>query len=379
MSTLGNILVYAGIMIVLIVLHEFGHLIVAKRSGMRVERFSVFMGRPLWSFRRGETEYGVGWLPIGGYVKITGMTRDELVKREYDPETGAVISEIPEPPEIQARAYCNATTPRKIATIVAGPLANVIIALIAFSISFWVGLPLPVEGEITPTVGGVVTGGPLEQAGIKAGDKIISINGITPAANDAKPLLPQIENNVGTPVTVIVERDGAQLAPKSVTPVPDATDPTIGRLRFGFEQRVETYHRGFFGGIAESASFTWYATKAQIKALGKLFTDSETRKQVQSVVGIGATYDAFAHLGFGTIMRFVGIISLVLAIMNLIPMMPLDGGHIVFALFERIRGKRLNAAVYQRASLVGIALVAVLFFYALNNDIGRLTGEGFRP
>ena len=81
----------------------------------------------------------------------------------------------------------------------------------------------------------------------------------------------------------------------------------------------------------------------------------------------------------GTIMRFVGIISLVLAIMNLIPLLPLDGGHIVFALAERIRGRRMDISVYQRASVVGIALIAVLFVYALNNDIGRLTGEGFRP
>ena len=165
----------------------------------------------------------------------------------------------------------------------------------------------------------------------------------------------------------------------TATPVPDAKDPKIGRLRFGFEQRVETVHRGFVGGMAASGNFTWFVTREQIKALGKLFTDHETRKQVSSVVGIGAAYNEFADRGFGTIMRFVGIISLILAIMNLIPLLPLDGGHIVFALFERLRGKRMNIAVYQRASIIGIALFAVLFVYALNNDIGRLTGQGFRP
>jgi regulator of sigma E protease len=377
--TLVNIVVFILIMIVLIVLHELGHMIVAKLSGMRVERFSVFMGKPLWSFTRGETQYGVGWLPIGGYVKITGMTRDELVRKEYDPETGAVVSETPEPPDVQARAYCNATTPRKLATIFAGPLANVIVAIVAFSISFWVGLPLPVEGQITNTVGGLVDGGPLKSAGVQVGDKIVSINGVGVVSGDPKPVLPQIERNVGKPIPVVIERKGERLPAISVTPVADQNDATVGRLRFGFEQRVETVQRGFGGGIAKAFDFTGFVTKEQVKALGKLVTDSKQREQVSSVVGIGATYNAFAQDGFGTIMRFVGLISLILAIMNLIPLMPLDGGHIVFALFERIRGKRLNVAVYQRASLIGIALVAVLFVYALNNDIGRLTGEGFRP
>lgn len=373
-----NITVFILIMIVLIVLHELGHLIVAKMCGMRVERFSVFMGRPLWSFTRGETQYGLGWLPIGGYVKITGMTRDELVRREYDPETGAVISETPEPPEVQTRAYCNATTPRKLATIFAGPAANIVVALIAFAISFWVGLPLATDRQ-TNTVAGVIENGPAWVAGVREGDKILSINGVSVVGDDPAPVLKQIEQNVGKPIDLVYESDGNPVTVTTPPLAPDATDPTIGRLRFGFAARVEEFQQGFAGGVGSAFDFTWFVTREQIKGLGKLFVDEETRKQVSSPVGIGATYNAFAEEGFGTIMRFVGIISLILAIMNLIPLMPLDGGHIVFALFERIRRKRLNIAVYQRASVIGIALVAVLFVYALNNDIGRLTGEGFRP
>lgn len=378
MSGLGNILVFVLIMIVLIVLHEAGHMIVAKLCGMRVERFSVFMGRPLWSFTRAETEYGVGWLPLGGYVKITGMTRDELVRREYDPETGAVISETPEPPEVQARAYCNATTPRKIATILAGPGANVIIALIAFAAAFWVGLP-QFDGQIN-TVHRVDSGTPANAAGLKVGDRILSVNGKSTQGDDPGPVIAELQANVKRPVDLVYERDGKRLPVTTPPLTPASEDPSIGRLGLQFEpRRVEDLQFGFFGGIRESVDFTGFVTKEQVKALGKLFTDNETRKQVSSVVGIGATYNEFAQDGFGQILRFVGLISLILAIMNLIPLLPLDGGHIVFALFERMRRKRLNIAVYQRASVIGIALVAVLFVYALNNDIGRLTGEGFRP
>ncbi len=372
-----NIVVFVIIMIVLIVLHEFGHLVAAKLCGMRVERFSVFFGRPIWSVRRGETEYGIGWMPLGGYVKITGMTREELVQRVYDPETGKVIEEIPEPPEVQARAYCNSTTPRKVATIAAGPAANVLVAIIAFAISFWIGQP---QFANTNVVRSVNADTPAATAGLQAGDRILSINGVTANGNDPAPLRDVLQRNVGKSVTLEVQRDGQPV--RIVTPplVPDATDPSIGRLGFGFDaEKVGTVRFGAAGGFREALQYTGFVTREQVRALGKLFTDEKTREQVSSVVGIGATYDEFAQEGMGTIMRFVGIISLVLAIMNLIPLLPLDGGHIVFALAERIRGRRMDISVYQRASVVGIALIAVLFVYALNNDIGRLTGEGFRP
>lgn len=375
--TAVNIGVFVLIMIVLIVLHEFGHMIVAKWCGMRVERFSVFFGRPIWSVKRGETEYGIGWMPLGGYVKITGMTRDELVQRVYDPETGQLIEEIPEPPEVQARAYCNATTTRKIATIAAGPAANVIVAIIAFAISFWIGLP---QFSQTNVVRSVSADTPAATAGLRPGDRILAINGVVAQGNDATPLRAVLQSNVGRSVTVDVERDGEPV--RIVTPplVPDAADPSIGRLGLGFDSaQIGDLKFGVAGGFREALQYTGFVTREQVRALGKLFTDEQTRKEVSSVVGIGATYDAFAQEGLGTIMRFVGLISLVLAIMNLIPLLPLDGGHIVFALAERIRGKRMDISVYQRASMVGIAVIAVLFVYALNNDIGRLTGEGFRP
>lgn len=373
-----NITVFILIMMVLIVLHEFGHMIVAKLCGMRVERFSIFFGKPLLSFTRGETEYRIGWIPAGGYVKITGMTREELVERKYDPTTNELIAETPLAPDIQARAYCNATTPRKIATILAGPGANVIIAVLAFAAAFWVGLP-QFDGQRN-TVERVETRSPAAGAGLQPGDRIVSVNGVAARGDDPAPAIKELQANVNRPVDLVIERSGERIAVTTPPLVPAPEDASIGRLGFRFEpRRVEDLQLGFFGGFREAIDFTGFVTKEQVKGLGKLFVDEETRKQVSSPIGIGATYNEFAQEGFGVILRFIGLISLILAIMNLIPLLPLDGGHIVFALLERLRGKRMNIAVYQRASVVGIALVAVLFVYALNNDIGRLTGEGFRP
>ena len=258
-----NIVVFVVIMIVLILLHEFGHLIVAKMCGMRVERFSVFFGRPIWSVRRGETEYGIGWMPLGGYVKITGMTREELVQRVHDPETGKVIEEIPEPPEVQARAYCNSTTPRKVATIAAGPAANVLVAIIAFAISFWIGQPQFAQTNVVRSVNADT---PAATAGLQAGDRIVSINGVTANGNDPTPLRDVLQRNVGKSVTLEVQRDGQPV--RIVTPplVPDAADPSIGRLGFGFDaEKVGTVRFGAAGGFREALQYTGFVTREQVR------------------------------------------------------------------------------------------------------------------
>lgn len=379
MSTFVNVLVFIGILAVLVVLHELGHMVVAKRCGMRVERFSLFFGKPLYTFTKGETEYRVGWLPAGGYVKITGMTRDELVHREYDPKTRELISETPLPPEVQARAYCNSTTPRKVATILAGPMANVVVAVLAFAMAFWIGIP---QYDASNVVSSVNVGSAAAQAGLQPGDRIVSINGVSANDEDPTPLFAQIQGNVGTPVEIVVQRGDEPLRTLTGTPQPDASSPAIGRLGFRFDangRRLPDQQFGFFRGIGEAVSYVGYLTKAQVQALGKLFVDEQTRSEVSSVVGIGATYNDIAASGFAIVLQFVGILSLILAIMNLLPILPLDGGHIVFALIERIRRRPIAGAVFQRASIAGIAVVLFLVIFALNNDITRFTGGGFKP
>lgn len=374
--TAVHILEFILIMIVLVVLHEMGHMVVAKWCGMRVERFSVFFGRPLWSFTKGETQYGIGWLPLGGYVKITGMSREELFDREYDAE-GRMVSETPVAPEIAARAYCNSTTPRKVATILAGPMANVLVAIVLFAVSFWVGVP---QFDRTNEVASVAIGKPADVANLQAGDRILSINGVKPATDNIDAMAAQIESNVGRTITVVVQRDGSQRSVKVGPLVPDAKDTTIGRLGVTFQQDVVATDRySFFGGLGKAVTFTGELTKAQVVALGKMFTDKTTREQLSGAVGIGAAYNDNVQYGIGQVLLFSGLISLILAIMNLIPLLPLDGGHIVFALAERVRGRNLSMAVYQRASVVGIALVLLLAFYGFSNDISHLTGSGTRP
>lgn len=421
--TLLNVLVFVAILMVLILLHEMGHMFVAKWCGMRVERFSIFFGRPIWSFTRGETVYGIGWIPLGGYVAITGMTRDSLVERETitvprdDPRAEGVVyeeerareerrrvqptqegwfrlgrrssegnmtlaREVPMSPELAKRAYCNSTTPRKVATILAGPVANIIVAIVAFALAFWIGTP---DYRLDSQIRSVSPDSPAQVAGLRAGDRITAVNDVViPQDGDeveagVERARTELQRNPGESVTVTFVRDGVSQTLRTPPLATDPDDPDIGRIGVMFDQ----YKRGVIRdgpveGLWNAAEFSWYLTQEQVKALGRLFTDSEVREQVQGPIGIGATYNEFASEGLSVILRFVGIISLILAIMNLIPLLPLDGGHIVFALAERIRGRALSIATYQRASIIGIGLILILAFYAFNNDISRLTGEGFQ-
>ncbi len=422
--TIVNVIVFVAILMVLILLHEMGHMVVAKMCGMRVERFSIFFGRPLWSFRRGETEYGIGWLPLGGFVSITGMTRESLVEREtltlprddvrvedvlreeerareerrrIEPTAdgwvrsgrlrgeGAVTlaREVPMRPEVAARAYCNSTTPRKVATILAGPMANVVVALVVFTMSFWIGTPV---FQLDGSIHSVAAGGPAAQGGILGGDRITAVNGVAieqsadPDAveNSVERARDEIQSNVGKPVTVAFVRGEEAHTVRTPPLTPADDDASIGRLGVTFDQiRTGTVRDGPVEGVRNAVSFSWHLTSEQVRAMGRLFTSKEVREQVQGPIGIGATYNEFASDGISVILRFVGIISLILAIMNLIPLLPLDGGHIVFAPAERLRRRPLSIAVYQRPSIVGIAVILLLAVYAVNNDIGRLTGEGF--
>ncbi len=118
--------------------------------------------------------------------------------------------------------------------------------------------------------------------------------------------------------------------------------------------------------------------EANVEVFGDVFTSQEAREQVSSVVGVGAVFNEVSDDGLITLLRFVGVISLALGIFNLLPILPLDGGHILFALIEKAKGSALSRTTYERASFIGFALVMVVFVFALQNDIGRITGEGFQ-
>jgi regulator of sigma E protease len=349
------LLAFAGFA-ALIILHEFGHFAAAKAVGMRVERFFLFFPPKLISIRRGETEYGIGAIPLGGFVKITGMNPVE----ELDPS-------------IAHRAYYHQPVWKRIVVIGAGPTMNL---LIAFGILFVLAFSAQ---EITDQVGEIEPGAPAAGR-LMPGDEIIAVDG---KRGDAEAIAKQIGTHrcagepadgcrSETPVQVRVERDGERLT----IPVPAFYDAELDRQRLGFTYGTERVDIGAGQAATRSLDFMWEVTHRTVGVVVRIF-DPEQREQISGVVGSYEVTRQAIDFDARRALLVIGIISLSLAIINLFPFLPLDGGHVFWSVVEKLRGKAVPFHVMERASVIGFVLILMIFVVGLSNDIDRLTGEGF--
>jgi regulator of sigma E protease len=353
------LLAFAGFAF-LIVAHEWGHFIAAKKTGMRAERFSLFFPPHIWKKQVGETEYAVGSIPLGGYVRITGMNPNE---------------EVPE--EVRDRAYFRMPVWKRIVVISAGPLMNILIAFAIF-----VGLFLALGVTTGSTRVDQIERGAAAAGVLQPGDRLVAVDGVR---GDARALGAQISTHecagtptdgcrAATPAKVTVERDGAERT-LSVYPRYDAER---GRPRLGFSFAVDTQNVGPVEAARLSGEEMWRVSTATVSAITRLVYDSEARKEVSGVVGSYEVTRQSIEFDWARALNVLAIISLSLALVNLFPFLPLDGGHIFWALAEKLRGRPIPYSVMERASVVGFVLIVMLFAVGLTNDIGRLTGDGFQ-
>ena len=396
---------------VLILLHEAGHFFVARAVGMRPRRFYIGFPPALVKVRRKGIEYGIGAIPLGGYVKIPGMHRP--APSDLDVQLGPALKEdpslfpkmgrvkraleagnldaaresLPELAEAVAQAklssgagkaarravdelrdglsedaYWRQGTWKRIAVIFAGPGVNIVLAIALFAIAYMVGLP----GDPTPTVKNVKHHTPAAAIGLRSGDRILAVQGT--ATPDFSSVSRTIRNSHGRPITVMVMRNG-----KLLTLGPVRTKQIGGRWALGFEPGWVELEYGPTGALSHSLHDTWSATKSTITFLPRLLTRSGS-KQVSSPVGIVDYSSRAISLTFTLFLQILGLISLSLAILNLLPLLPLDGGHILFSIIEGLRGRAVGREIYERASAVGIALFLILMFIGLSNDLNRLGG-----
>jgi regulator of sigma E protease len=358
----------------LVILHELGHFTAAKAVGMRVERFSLFFPPLIAKVRRGETEYAIGAVPLGGYVKITGMNPNEEL-----------------PPEVAHRAYYRQPVWKRIVVIGAGPAVNIVLAFVILWGLFWA------DGVQRQDIGvrSVERGSPAAQV-LRPGDLILSIDGAPGYAPDqtnavieqrlpaltaavAKQKCPGGATTDGCraaePTNVVVLRDGERMT----IPVRGFYDSELERMRLGFAFGVDsTRPVGPVEAADLSVSGMWNVTTLTVDRLAKIFFSSEARKDVSGVVGSYEATRQAVSFDLTLAIRILALISLSLGVINLFPFLPLDGGHIFWALAEKIRGRPIPFSVLERASVVGIMLIGLLFIIGLSNDIGRITsGEGF--
>ncbi|MGH3135127.1 MAG: site-2 protease family protein [Gaiellaceae bacterium] len=396
----------------LILVHEAGHFFASLAVGLRPRKFYVGFPPPLVRTTRKGIEYGVGMIPLGGFVTIPGMHRPiphdaerrlsravaevptlagpvDRVKRSLEAEdfvgTSDEIDDLedalrgqPLSPGARASAekgltelrdalgsdaYWKAPTWKRLVAIAAGPAANIALTIVVFTFLF-----MTVAGNATSTVATISpeleagVESPAQAMGLRPGDRIVAIDGTRVAADE---IADTISGSEGQELLLTVTRNGQEL---ELGPV--AAQLVDQRYRLGFG--LEGEGLGFFASVARAFEVTGIIAREIVKSLGRLVT-GDGRDQVSSPIGITQASSDAVQQGAENYLWVLGLISLSLALLNLLPLLPLDGGHILFALVEGARGRFVKREIYERVSVVGLAVVLLLFFVGLSNDIGRLS------
>jgi len=376
----------------LVMIHEAGHFIAARAVGMTPRKFYVGFGPPIAKTTRGGVEYGIGSIPLGGYVKIPGMNRpspgdlaatlpldkrerlqpdlarlDAAIERGDDSGAIAIIAELrPELGDsrllqelewsLAPDAYWRQATWRRLVAIFAGPAVNLVFAFLLFASLFVVATT-----RDTNVVGQVLAKSPAAHAGLQEGDRVLRIDG---AAVKPSQIPAHIRGTAGRPFRVVVDRHG-----RRVTIGPVRARLTQGAYRIGIAIEARTGPGESIPAAAlDSVQLTWAVTADTVRGIGHLTTGRDT-DQVSSSVGIVRVSAQAWRQGVRDFLFVLGLISLALALLNLLPVLPLDGGHIVIALVEKLRGRTFQQAVYMRYTVVGLALFAVLMYFGLRNDL----------
>jgi regulator of sigma E protease len=357
------LLVFGGLCL-LIVLHEAGHFVAAKATGMRVEKFFLFFGPKLVSVKRGETEYGIAAIPLGGYVKITGMNPEEHF-----------------PAEIEHRAYYRQPVWKRIVVIGAGPAVNIVLGFLILVV-----VALTSSTTATQTVREVVPKTPAAGT-LRAGDRIVAVDGHRYSGLGPEARVKRFRDQIGSHRCAGKQQDGCRAAtPVNLTIVRNGHSVDVlvkpeysasaGQALVGFSFDTAPIDISLGSAASRSANLAWFITRETSSRVARIF-DPEQRKEISGIVGVSDVGHQTIDLGAAASFTFLAVISLSLGLINLFPFLPLDGGHIFWSLMEKVRGQPISLRTMERASAVGIVLVAMLFFIGLSNDIGRITGEGF--
>jgi len=342
-----TLLIFILILSILIIVHEFGHYIVAKKIGVRVERFCMGFGPVLLKKKKGDTEYSVNAIPLGGFVKLAGDNLEEYKGKRYE--------------------YYARSPGERFWIIFFGSFLNYIFGILLFFSIFLAGFP-------GPQVAGLVDGFGAQEAGVEIGDKIIAVDG------QRVYFWGQLQNIIyfkkpGDLVNLNIGRDNKEYTIEVEVKEKQfeaSNGEKVGISLIGITP--ETRH-----GILES--FSLGINKARgitlmtYQALWSMITGKRSIREVTGPVGIFKLTSKVAPLGIIRLLDFIGLISISLAIFNLLPFPVLDGGHILFLGLEKIRRKALSISVERIILQVGWTLLLTLFIFITYNDISRFFGD----
>ncbi len=342
---------------ILIFVHEFGHFIVARRLGVGVTKFSFGFGPKLFGVKRGETEYLVSAIPLGGYVKLVGESDGDEV-----------------PDSLRARSFSHKPIRVKMAVVAAGPLGNLLFAVLVFWIVFLGGVPV-----LTPKIGNVLPDSPAARAGLKGGDVVVRIDG--EAVSTWEELAARIRREgTGRELSLTVRRDGKEITVRVA--------PEIREGRSDFGEKVQEPKIGIVAGqeivrkklgpvpaLLSAGKETGKFVELTVMVVVKLLTRVLPSDTLGGPILIAQLAGDQARQGVYPFAYFLGLLSVNLGILNLLPIPILDGGHILFFSIEALRRKPLSPQARAMAQQVGLAIILMLTALVFYNDIARLVAR----
>jgi regulator of sigma E protease len=451
-NVLTSVLAFVLALSVLIAVHEFGHFWVARRLGVKVLRFSIGFGKPLWSVRRGadQTEYALAAVPLGGYVKMLDEREGEVA------------------PEELHRAFNRQPVGRRFAIVAAGPAFNLMFAVLAYWLMFVTGVPglkpligeieaesvaarsglapgmeivavanestptwgavleavlpyalrqqpveltarddgreqvytlsldqlprdvsaealptaiglLPYRPPLAPVIGEVLKGSVAERAGLAPGDRITAIEG--KPVDDWEDLVLVVRDSPGKPLTMTLERDGAERQVQVRPERFDTEDGPVGRIGAGVRvdptameglRAMQKY--GPLTAISAAAERTWEMSTLTLRMLGEMLVGRASVENLSGPITIARYAGATASAGLAQFLGFLAVVSVSLGVLNLLPIPVLDGGHLMFYAVEAVRRRPASEQAEMLAQKVGLTVILMLMLIAFYNDLVRLAG-----
>jgi len=338
---------------ILIFVHELGHFLAAKASGVGVLKFSLGFGPRLIGKKVGETEYRISAIPLGGYVRLFGESGDEGLL-----------------PGDEKRSFQKQPVLKRIGIVAAGPFFNFLFAFLVLILIFMAGIP-----ELTSRVGDVPEGTPASRAGIRKGDLIVSIDG-RPVSLWAD-IVEHVHGSKGRELAIAVRRDDREFR-FSVLPEAMKSQNLFGEevesYKIGIMASTETvtHREGPFRTVVSAGAYTWSMTKLTVLSVVKMIEGVVSPKNLGGPILIAQMAGTQVRQGILPFIFFMAILSINLGVLNLLPIPILDGGHLLFYIIELVTGKEVNIRWRERAQQVGFFLLILLMIFVFYNDIIRI-------
>lgn len=361
-----SIIIFIVILLVLIIVHEFGHFIAAKKSGIRVDEFGVGFPPRLFARKKGETEYSINAIPFGGFVKIYGENPEEAPAEGPDAE----------------RSFSRKPLGIQALVLVMGVVFNIILAWVLFSAGFMIGLPtsaasMPAGRELADAalvVTGVAAGTPAEAAGLAPGDALIAAGapGALSAVSAPEDVRAAVQSAAERELVLEYERDGES---RIVSMTPSASDggaPAIGISMDVIGTLSLPPHKALIEGAALTGRATGHVAASLFGLLRDAVKGDADAGSLTGPVGIVGVVDDASRFGFANIISLAALISINLAVLNMVPFPALDGGRLLFLLIEWIKGTPVPYRIFSWANAAGFFLLIALMLFVTYHDIVRL-------